>query len=77
MLLSDSATRSVHLFDLSWDPGEKEDLSRQNEDVYRRMQAALYDWDYELRMSRSRFKARHPKLSSKQLEKLKSLGYVR
>lgn len=76
-LLHDPTARSFHLFDLEADPGEIEDVSGANDETLRRLKAALFEWDYDVRMKRSKFRVRHPNLSNKQVEKLKSLGYIR
>jgi len=74
---NDQIAGKTLLFDLGRDPGETRDVAGDNDDVFRRLRAKLFEMDYDLRMSRSKFRARTPKLSPQQVEKLKSLGYIR
>ncbi len=76
-LLHDPSTGSYRLYDLKQDPGELKDVSAMYDDVMRRLKAAFFDWDYDVRMKRSKFRVSHPRLDEKQIEKLKSLGYIR
>ncbi len=76
-LLHDPTARTFRLYNLEDDPGELKDISEANDDVTRRLKTALFEWDYDVRMKRSKFRVRHPKLSTQQVEKLKSLGYIR
>lgn len=76
-ILRDRASGSIHLFDLISDPGEFHDVADQEKDVLKRFRAKLQDMNYELDMSRSRFRVMAPKLSPEEIEKLKSLGYIR
>jgi arylsulfatase A-like enzyme len=76
-LLHDPTARTYQLFDLEADPGELADVSAANDETLRRLKSALFEWDYDVRMKRSKFRVSHPKLSDKQLEKLRSLGYIR
>ena len=69
-------SRAMQLFDLKHDPGETEDIGTRSDKTFIDLQNALAEWDYDNKMKRSRFKVRHPKLSPKDLEKLKSLGYI-
>ena len=73
----DQLAENTRLFDLGSDPGELSDVAQTNDEVFRRLRAKLFEIDYDLRMARSRFRARAPKLSPQQVEKLKSLGYIR
>jgi arylsulfatase A-like enzyme len=76
-LLHDPTNRTFSLYDLKADPGELKDVSAANEETFRRLKSALFEWDYDVRMKRSKFRVRHPNLSRQQVEKLKSLGYIR
>lgn len=76
-LLNDPTARTFRLYNLKVDPGELEDVSEANDEVMRRLKAALFNWDYDVGMKRSKFRISHPKLSEEQIEKLKSLGYIR
>jgi arylsulfatase A-like enzyme len=73
----DQMAGSTSLYDLSSDPGETRDVSGENDERFRLLRAKLYELDYELRMARSRFRVKSPKLTPDQIEKLKSLGYIR
>jgi arylsulfatase A-like enzyme len=74
---NDQIAGNTFLFDLASDPGELRDVAGENEEAFRLLRAKLFELDYDLRMSRSRFRVRAPKLSPQQVEKLKSLGYIR
>jgi arylsulfatase A-like enzyme len=76
-MLNDRYLRRFLLFDLDSDPGELHDLSGERDDVLRQMRAKLLELDYDLDMGRSRFRITTPKLSPEDIEKLKSLGYIR
>jgi arylsulfatase A-like enzyme len=65
------------LYDLESDPGEKTDAAGENDRLFRQLRAKLFEMDYDLRMKRSKYRVRSPKLSPEQVEKLKSLGYIR
>jgi arylsulfatase A-like enzyme len=73
----DQTAGSTVLYDLASDPGEERDVADENDEVFRRLRAKLLEMDYDLRMARTRFRVRTPKLSPQQVEKLKSLGYIR
>jgi arylsulfatase A-like enzyme len=75
-LIYDTQARYTRLFDLRNDPGETEDLSKAHPDTLLSLRNAWAKWDYDIKMARSRFKARPPKLSPEDEKKLKSLGYV-
>jgi arylsulfatase A-like enzyme len=76
-LIIDGAANRSYLFDLDSDPGETTNLAEEHVDIAKQLRSAIYEWDYDLRMKRSKFRVSHPKLSPKDVEKLKSLGYVR
>jgi arylsulfatase A-like enzyme len=76
-VISDQIAGTISLFNLGSDPGELRDVSGENDEVLRRLRAKLFELDYDLRMARSRFRVRAPKLSPEQVEKLRSLGYIR
>jgi len=73
----DRIAGSTMLYDLASDPGELRNAADDDDELFRRLRAKLLEIDYDLKMARSRFRVRSPKLSPEQVEKLKSLGYIR
>jgi arylsulfatase A-like enzyme len=76
-ILNDRESNYLHLYDLDSDPGETRDASSANKDVFLNLRAKLREMDFDLDMQRSRFRVMAPKLSPQEVEKLKSLGYIR
>ena len=76
-LVNDRASNQLRLYELATDPGETRDVSKVNPDDFYSLRVKLRGLDFDLDMERSRFRAMAPKLTPQQIEKLKSLGYVR
>jgi arylsulfatase A-like enzyme len=76
-ILKDRASGHLYLFDLGSDPCELRDLSADKREILLKLRARLSEIDYDLDMGRSRFRVRAPNLSPEEIEKLKSLGYIR
>jgi arylsulfatase A-like enzyme len=70
-------TNLSELFDLSKDPRETEDLKEAHADLHLGMIKDLLRWDYDMRTRQGEFERRTPDLTSEQLKRLKSLGYLR
>jgi arylsulfatase A-like enzyme len=76
-LVNDRASNQLRLYNLASDPGETRDVSTANREELRRLRAKLRGADFDLDMERSRFRVMAPKLTPQEIEKLKSLGYIR
>jgi arylsulfatase A-like enzyme len=76
-ILNDRSSNHLYLFDLASDPGELHDVSAQDHDTLMRLRNELLETDWNLDMKRSKFRIMAPKLSPQDIEKLKSLGYIR
>ena len=73
-LIRDDPTGRVQLFDLGDDPTERRDLAAERSDVVQRMLPVMSGLLGELR--RGTFDADEIQLTPKQIEALRSLGYV-
>ena len=76
-MINDNISDHLYLFDLDSDPGEMRDVSGENNEILLKMRADFHELDRGLDMKQSRFRAIAPKLSTQEIEKLKSLGYIR
>jgi arylsulfatase A-like enzyme len=75
MMMVDS-TGAFHLYDVSRDPDEREDLSAAAPDVYERMKAKLSEYVQAAAAERRRSGAAQAKADEETVRKLKALGYM-